>query len=167
MITATFYYHMHDSIDVNFPVQVGRHLMVLQGEAPYKCVVSGFREYEDDHELDDWATGIRRVLKKDGEFVVDLKTNAYEFDSKELPATGQVDKQEENKVTGPENSEIMKFFEYEHLPLKLQAISKMICQAAEELNETLPNGEEKYAGLRKLLEAKDCFVRAAYLKEDK
>ena len=28
-------------------------------------------------------------------------------------------------------------------------------------NVTLPDGAEKSAGLRKLLEAKDCFVRAA------
>ena len=56
---------------------------------------------------------------------------------------------------------IMKFFEYKHLPVELQSISMTICQAAKELDETLPNGPEKSAGLRKLLEAKDCFVRAS------
>ena len=29
------------------------------------------------------------------------------------------------------------------------------------MNEQLPDGPEKSAGLRKLLEAKDCMVRAA------
>lgn len=29
------------------------------------------------------------------------------------------------------------------------------------MDRELPNGPEKSAGLRKLLEAKDCFVRAA------
>jgi len=67
-------------------------------------------------------------------------------------------------MTGPCNSEIMKFFEYEHLPIELQKISATLCEAAVDLNNKLPDGEEKYAGLRKLLEAKDCFVRAAYLK---
>ena len=60
---------------------------------------------------------------------------------------------------------IMKFFEYDHLPKELQAISMTICQAAHELNDKLPDSYEKLAGLRRLLEAKDCFVRAAYLKD--
>jgi hypothetical protein len=55
----------------------------------------------------------------------------------------------------------MKYFNYEHLPEKLQKISKPICDLAREMNEVLPEGAEKSAGLRKLLEAKDCFVRAA------
>ena len=55
---------------------------------------------------------------------------------------------------------IMKFFEYSHLPPHLQEVSKEICEAAKKMELTLPAGEEKSAGLRKLLEAKDCFVRA-------
>lgn len=34
-------------------------------------------------------------------------------------------------------------------------------EAAQEMDTLLPDGPEKSAGLRKLLEAKDCFVRAA------
>ena len=56
---------------------------------------------------------------------------------------------------------IMQYFEYSHLPVDLQSISMTICQAAKELDEKLPNGPEKSAGMRKLLEAKDCFVRAS------
>lgn len=56
---------------------------------------------------------------------------------------------------------IMKFFEYVHLPEKLQAISAPIGELAKLMDQTLPNGAEKSAGLRKLLEAKDCLVRAA------
>jgi len=55
----------------------------------------------------------------------------------------------------------MKFFDYEHLPEKLQAVSKPIGDLARKMNEELPDGDEKSAGLRKLLEAKDCLVRAA------
>ena len=55
---------------------------------------------------------------------------------------------------------ILKYFEYDHLPEHLQEVSKPIGDLAKEMNDTLSNGPEKSAGLRKLLEAKDCFVRA-------
>ena len=56
---------------------------------------------------------------------------------------------------------LMKFFEYKHLPEHLQKVSKPICELAGEMDIDLPDGPEKTVGLRKLLEAKDCFVRAA------
>lgn len=55
---------------------------------------------------------------------------------------------------------IMKYFEYQHLPAHLQEVSKPIGDLAKQMDEQLPDGAEKSAGLRKLLEAKDCFVRA-------
>jgi len=58
-------------------------------------------------------------------------------------------------------SPIIKFFSYEHLPLKLQTVSKPLGDLARKMDEELPDGAEKSAGLRKLLEAKDCLVRAA------
>lgn len=57
-------------------------------------------------------------------------------------------------------SNIMNHFNYEHLPQKLQDVSKPICELAKRMEKQLPHGAEKIAGLRKLLEAKDCFVRA-------
>lgn len=59
----------------------------------------------------------------------------------------------------------MKYFEYDHLPPKLQEVSKPICELAKRMDTELPNGAEKSAGLRKLLEAKDCFVRASLEKK--
>ena len=56
---------------------------------------------------------------------------------------------------------IMKYFKYEHLPEKLQEVSKPFCLLAENVDATVPDGPEKSAGLRKILEAKDCVVRAA------
>ena len=56
---------------------------------------------------------------------------------------------------------IISFFAYSHLPDKLQIISKPICELAEQMEADLLPGAEKSAGLRKLLEAKDCFVRAS------
>ena len=55
---------------------------------------------------------------------------------------------------------IMKYFAYAHLPAHLQEISEPIARLAEAMDAVLPDGPEKSAGLRKLLEAKDCFVRA-------
>ncbi|WP_421526762.1 hypothetical protein [Pseudomonas brenneri] len=55
---------------------------------------------------------------------------------------------------------IMKYFEYAHLPPHLQEVSKPIGDLAHQMNDQLPDGPEKSAGLRKLLEAKDCLVRA-------
>lgn len=58
-------------------------------------------------------------------------------------------------------SPIMRYFAYSHLPEKLQAVSRPIGELAEKMEAELPAGPEKEAGLRKLLEAKDCFVKAA------
>lgn len=55
---------------------------------------------------------------------------------------------------------IMRFFDYQHLPEQLQRVSRDLCDVARKLDEQLPASAEKSAGLRKLLEAKDCFVRA-------
>lgn len=55
---------------------------------------------------------------------------------------------------------IMKYFEYAHLPPSLQEISRPIGALAQHMDALLPDGPEKSAGLRKLLEAKDCLVRA-------
>jgi ferritin-like protein len=56
---------------------------------------------------------------------------------------------------------ILRYFAYTHLPLKLQDISAPFASLAAKMEATLPDGPEKSAGLRKLLEAKDCAVRAA------
>ena len=59
------------------------------------------------------------------------------------------------------NNPIMKYFEYEHLPEHLQAVSRPFCELARTVEENYPHNPEKSAGLRKLLESKDCIVRAA------
>lgn len=61
----------------------------------------------------------------------------------------------------PQGSTTAKYFAFGHLPGHLQAVSRPIGELAELLEQLLPNGPEKSAGMRKLLEAKDCFVRAA------
>ena len=61
------------------------------------------------------------------------------------------------------NSEnpIMQYFTYAHLPKNLKGVSHVIANTAKLLNTSLSDGPEKTTGLRKLLEAKDCFVRHA------
>ncbi len=63
-------------------------------------------------------------------------------------------------------STTIKFFEYKHLPEKLQTVSKPVGELAQLMEAMLPDGPEKSAGMRKLLEAKDCFVRAALEVKD-
>lgn len=60
----------------------------------------------------------------------------------------------------PSTEAILKFFAYEHLPIKLQEISEPFHRLAY-LSAGKLEGPELTAGLRKLLEAKDCMVRAA------
>ena len=60
---------------------------------------------------------------------------------------------------------ILKYFNYEHLPEHLQVVSKPIGDLARQMDEQLPDGPEKSTGLRKLLEAKDAFVRQALDKQ--
>lgn len=57
-------------------------------------------------------------------------------------------------------SPIMKHFAFAHLPGFLQEVSRPIGELAQQMEASLPDGPEKSAGLRKLLEAKDCLVRA-------
>ena len=58
------------------------------------------------------------------------------------------------------SNRMMRWFESDHLPPDLQSISRHCYNLAKEMDERLLAGPEKMAGLRKLLEAKDCFVRA-------
>jgi len=56
---------------------------------------------------------------------------------------------------------IMVFFKFDHLPVRLRAVSEPFGLLAQRMVETLPPSAERSAGLRKLLEAKDCAVRAS------
>lgn len=58
--------------------------------------------------------------------------------------------------------QILKFLEPNpNLPDDLQIISSQMAMAAQAVLQLCPRNAERTAGLRKLLEAKDCFVRAA------
>lgn len=58
-------------------------------------------------------------------------------------------------------SPILRYFDHDHLPSHLVPIAARFEQLAVSMDDALPDCAEKSAGLRKLLEAKDCMVRAA------
>jgi len=61
---------------------------------------------------------------------------------------------------------ILQFFDAEHLPPKLKGVSEPFGELAQHLVDTLSRNPERTVALRKLLEAKDCAVRAALYKEN-
>jgi hypothetical protein len=61
----------------------------------------------------------------------------------------------------PATTSIARFFAYDHLPEPMRTISMYSEALAEAMIRELPDGPELTTGLRKLLEAKDCFVRAS------
>jgi len=71
-------------------------------------------------------------------------------------------KRREEKVA---TDRMLQFFEYDHLPINLQNVSMPFHTIAHNMCVILPSNAERTVGLRKLLEAKDCFVRAAIYKE--
>jgi ATP-dependent Clp protease ATP-binding subunit ClpA len=70
----------------------------------------------------------------------------------------------ESRSTLVEEEPLLQFFAYEHLPEHLKEHSKAFGDLARRLVETLPRNPERTMALRKLLEAKDCAVRARLFK---
>lgn len=60
---------------------------------------------------------------------------------------------------------LTQFFAYDHLPPHLQNVSKPFSELAQHICNVLPRNPERTTALRKLLEAKDCAVRALIWKE--
>lgn len=62
----------------------------------------------------------------------------------------------------PATEQIMRHFTYDHLPGNLQVVSRPFCELAHTLAAMNHlDGPELTVALRKLLESKDCAVRAA------
>ena len=62
----------------------------------------------------------------------------------------------------PSTIHLLQYFKCAHLPAgPLRDVSSQLGSLARDMVAQLPDGPELTAGLRKLLEAKDCFVRAA------
>lgn len=63
-----------------------------------------------------------------------------------------------------EKESLLQFFEFAHLPEHLQSTSKPFYVLAYDICATTPRNPERTVALRKLLEAKDCAVRAKIFK---
>jgi hypothetical protein len=61
----------------------------------------------------------------------------------------------------PSTVGILRYFAYEHLKTPQRGVSGACADLAADMVRRLPDGPELTTGLRKLLEAKDCFVRAS------
>lgn len=67
----------------------------------------------------------------------------------------------------PATQHFAPLFSFEHIAEgKLREVSAECYEFAQRMIDALPDGPELSAGLRKLLEAKDCLVRAALLSLD-
>jgi hypothetical protein len=58
----------------------------------------------------------------------------------------------------------LKFIGYDHPPEKMAELAS-VHKLAIEMDRILPDCEQKRLGMQKLLEAKDCFMRAKLTKE--
>ena len=59
---------------------------------------------------------------------------------------------------------LLQFFEYGHLPVHMQDTSRMFHELAHALIAAVPRNPERTMALRRLLEAKDCAIRAGIFK---
>lgn len=66
----------------------------------------------------------------------------------------------------PSAEQVLRWFDSGHLPDHLSDIVRPIERLAVETANVIQEGPELTAGLRKLLEAKDCFVRAAIARDE-
>ena len=57
------------------------------------------------------------------------------------------------------NEPILQFFTFDHLPPRLQAVSRPFCEMAVNIVRDYPRNPERTVALRKLLECKDVAVR--------
>jgi len=68
-----------------------------------------------------------------------------------------------SKTLHPAVVDLLQYFEFGHLPEHLQAVSEPIRELAHQMAAKL-EGPQLTHGLMHLLQAKDCFVRAAVPK---
>lgn len=62
--------------------------------------------------------------------------------------------------------QILRFFEFAHLPEHLAEVSRPFCELAHKIADTIEPSAETSVALRKLLEAKDAAVRASIPPSD-
>lgn len=132
------------------------------------CIVSGRHAEDFESAREDAYKGLYKYAVSNG-WIEEPKTESPDV------AQGQILINDASRyyttdsvisfITKPRNP-ILAYFKYDHLPDHLKAVSKPLCDLANQMHDQLDESPEKSAGLRKLLEAKDCFVRAAVDQKD-
>lgn len=90
-------------------------------------------------------------------YVVPLSITPIKLPLKEKSMSINLDTKED----GTKQSTILQFFAYEDLDYHLQEVAQEFYYTAKYLDRILPTSAEKSVTLRKLLESKDCALRAA------
>jgi hypothetical protein len=92
------------------------------------------------------------VFNQSGQNVGEQHNHGSDVEAQKAPRAEQPDR-------------MLQHFEYWHLPSDLQGISIPFHDLAHRIVQMLPMNAERTVALRKLLEAKDCAVRAKLYKE--
>lgn len=104
-----------------------------------------------------------------GSLQADSMREVFEKLERKFPEAARIEvhraeAEEATKTPAPVPSEppdpMEQFFRFEHLPPALAEVSRPFGQLASMLIRALPRNPERTVALRKLLEAKDCAVRA-------
>lgn len=67
----------------------------------------------------------------------------------------------ESQIPSEPPSDAMQYFTYAHLPPHIQPVSKAFAELASKIETSMTWSPQKDLCMQKLLEAKDCAVRAA------
>jgi hypothetical protein len=73
---------------------------------------------------------------------------------------------EEGPINRIPRDPMMQFFAYAHIPESLRATSELFYNLAATIVDQIPRNPERTVALRKLLEAKDCAVRAMLYRDE-
>lgn len=85
-----------------------------------------------------------------------MAEDAKPDDKKVTPAAAE--RKEERREASQDF--LLQFFTFAHLPVHLAEVSEPFCRLAQIIVNSLPANPERTVALRKLLESKDCAVRA-------
>jgi hypothetical protein len=101
---------------------------------------------------------LKKLMAAHGEDAAEIRIKMLETAKAQEEAVAKA------RDEAPQRDRMMQFFVYAHLPAHLATISAPFGQLAEQIVATLPSNPERTVALRKLLEAKDCAVRALLFK---
>jgi hypothetical protein len=140
------------------PLDFGRHIPLDQLPQFRKKVTTGAIRMDGPFTVE---TSEGELRCGDGWLCFDARGYPYPVAAAEFELIYEpVEEARPEQALHPATEAILVFFAYEHLPASLAKVSKPFGDLARTIARTL-QGPEATVALRKLLEAKDCAVRAA------